>query len=178
MTERTATVATFGTAIRNDAAAPVDSASLARLDRAALEALFATLPAPPIESIRGHLRGRLLGILGFDLLPAPVRAFVSRLLWTPLNPWRTKSFEGGRGANWWGVGQGRIAFARYRVEAREALDGTGPVLALDYDIPENLAPLRPIRGEARALGPGLYLARMTYGRDPRPRCLLYFTLES
>ena len=85
---------------------------------------------------------------------------------------------GERGTNLWGIGPFRRSFAEFRVETAAALDGSGPCLRLDYDVPENPLPLRGILGELRALGPGLFLGRMHYRAGSGGACLLYFTLEA
>lgn len=155
----------------------VDARSLASRSRAELDAIFAALPAPDLAELRGDLRGSLMGVLGVDRLPSWLRDGIYAVLRTPLNVWRTKRFAGDRGVNRWGVGDGQLSFAAYRVKLTVALDGTGPCAQLDYDVDENLLPLRGIIGEVRRLGPGLLLARMNYRAGSAHACVLYFTLE-
>lgn len=155
----------------------VDARSLASRSRTELDAIFAALPAPELSELRGDLRGSLMGVLGLDRLPVWLRDGIYAALRTPLNVWRAKRFAGDRGVNRWGVGTGQWSFAAYRVKLTVALDGTGPCAQLDYDVDENLLPMRGIVGEVRRLGPGLLLARMNYRAGSAYACVLYFTLE-
>ncbi|MCW5889591.1 MAG: hypothetical protein KIT14_03480 [bacterium] len=155
----------------------VDARTLGAMTRTELDALFAGMAATDAASLRGRYHGALCGVIGIDRLPARLRELVYAVLRTPLNVWRGKSFDGDHGANRWGVGEGQLAFAAYRLEPGMAHDGTGPCLLLDYDVPENLLPLRAILGEIRQLGPGLHLGRMTWRAGQSVGCALYFTLE-
>lgn len=155
----------------------IDPRTLGAMTRTELDAFFAGLPATDAGSLRGRYHGALCGVIGIDRLPARPRELVYALLRTPLNVWRGKAFEGDRGANRWGVGEGQLAFAAYRLLPGTAHDGTGPCLLLDYDVPENPLPLRAILGEIRQLGPGLHLGRMTWRAGRSVGCALYFTLE-
>ena len=64
---------------------------------AELAELFSTLPAG--EAPSGYLHGRLFAIRGLGALPRPLAQAIYRLLSTPINPWRGKSFRGGEGCN-------------------------------------------------------------------------------
>jgi hypothetical protein len=156
----------------------VDAPSLARCSRAELDALFASLPAPVRAELGGDLRGIQIDLSGLERLPRALRAGILASLRGPLGVWRGKRVAGERGTNLWGIGPLWRCFAQFRVEAAEAVDGSGPCLRLDYDVPENPLPLRGILGELRALGPGLFLGRMYYRAGSGRGCLLYFTLES
>ena len=155
----------------------VDTRSLARLHRAEIDALFASLPAPR-AAIDGDLRGIQIDLAGLERLPRALRAAILATLRGPLGVWRGKRLVGDRGTNVWGIGSLRRTFAQYRVATADALDGSGPCLQLDYDVPENPLPLRGILGELRTLGPGLFLGRMHYRVGSGGTCLLYFTLEA
>ena len=156
----------------------VDARSLSRRSRAALDALFASLPAPEPATLAGELRGTQIDLAGLERLPHRVRAAFLAILRAPAGPWRGKRLSGGRGTNVWGVGPLRRTFGQFRVAVAPAVDGSGPCVQLDYDVPENPLPLRGILGEVRTLGPGLFLGRMHYRVGSGRACLLYFTLEA
>ena len=156
----------------------VDARSLARRSRAELDALFGSLPVPERGELGGDLRGIQIDLAGLERLPRALRATILASLRGPLGLWRGKRLTGERGTNLWGVGSLRRSFAEFRVETAAALDGSGPCLRLDYDVPENPLLLRGILGELRRLGPGLFLGRMHYRAGSGRTCLLYFTLES
>jgi len=158
--------------------AAVDAASLARRSRAGLDALFASLPAPAPADLAGDLRGVQIDLAGLERLPRALRAGILAVLRARGGPWRGKRLAGERGTNLWGIGPVRRTFAQFRVATVQSVDGTGPCLQLDYDVPENPLPLRGILGELRTLGPGLFLGRMHYRVGSGRACLLYFTLEA
>jgi len=154
---------------------PVSPAELLRQSQAELDALFALLPAPDAAGVGGCWRGTLMAIRGLGWLPRGLAAGTYRLLATPLNPWRGKDFSGQAGANRW-FGLPGLAFAGYRVRSmRSPVDGL-PVVWLDYDLADNPAPLRGIRGEARQLGDNLLLCRMHWQGRAGLHRVLYFTL--
>ena len=153
----------------------VDARSLSRRTRAELDGLFASLRAPAPTDLGGDLRGTQVDLGGLDRLPGPIRAGILATLRGPLGLWRGKRLSGDRGTNLWPAGR---TFARFRIAIADAVDGTGPCLQLDYDVPENPLPLRGILGELRTLGPGLFLGRMHYRIGTGRACLLYFTLEA
>src|SRR5262245_15394874 len=159
-------------------ATAVDAPSLARRSRAELDDLFGSLPAPARGEIGGELRGIQIDLAGLERLPRALRAGILASLRGPLGLWRGKRLEGERGTNRWGIGPLQRSFAQFRVETASALDGSGPCLRLDYDVPENTMPLRCSLGALRKLGPGLFLGRMHYRAGSGRACLLYFTLES
>lgn len=156
----------------------VDARSLSRQSRAELDRLFSTLPAPGRSDLDGDLRGVQIDLAGLEGLPRALRAGILAVLRNPRGLWRGKRFAGERGTNLWAVGPIRRSFAHFRVAPADAVDGSGACLQLDYDVPENPLPLRGILGEVRALGPGLWLARMHYRVGSGRACVLYFTLES
>jgi hypothetical protein len=156
--------------------APVDARSLASRSRAQLDALFASLAAP--TELQGDLRGTQIDLAGLDRLPRTLRSGILAVLRAPASPWRGKRLAGNHGTNLWAIGPFRRTFARFRVAPAGALDGSGPCLQLDYDVPENPLPVRGIVGELRTLGPGLFLGRMHYRVGSGRTCLLYFTLAA
>jgi hypothetical protein len=53
---------------------------------------------------------------------------------------------------------------------------TSNALVLEYDLPENIAPLRALRDEVRQLRSGLYLCRWLVKLPGGPRCFGFFSL--
>lgn len=157
-------------------ATPLALPPLLRERQAELDELFALLPAPSPAEATGTWKGRLLALRGLDWLPRPLAAGLYRALALPLNPWQGKHLGEARGSNRWLRPDG-IDFGHFRIRTGvSAVDGL-PVLHLDYDLPENPALLRGIRGEARRLDDQRLLARMNWkGRGGLHR-VLYFTLE-
>jgi hypothetical protein len=151
----------------------VDPASLSRMSMTELDELFAELEPALLAELQGHKRGHVLAVAGLDWLPAALRRALFEL-----GPWRGKSFEGEFGANTWLLSSQRLEFARYLVREGPALDGSGKVIRLDYDVAANPKALRGVVGELRYLGPGLFLARMQVRWRGRAARVLYFTLES
>lgn len=152
-----------------------DVADLLRQRQSELDDLFAMLPAPTAADAEGYWHGTVFAVRGLDWLPRPLARGLYRLLSTPVNPWRGKSFAQGGGANRWFTAHGP-GFAGYRVTVGNSPVDGKPALLLDYDIPDNLALLRPIRGEGRVIGDGLVLARMNWQGANGLHRVLYFTL--
>lgn len=145
-------------------------------DQGELTDLFETLPVPTSPP-EGAWHGTLMAITGLERLPRGLRAALARILDTPVNPWRGKTFDGNRGSNLWLPGVG-ARFAHYRVQACDSPVDGRPVFWLDYNQPENPRMLRGIRGEARRLRDGLLLCRMNWrDRAGELHTLLYFTLS-
>jgi hypothetical protein len=140
-----------------------------RYSQRELDDLFATLPALDLQQLNGVYRGRLLAIAGLGILPRSLRAVLYRLLETIINPWRGKKFAAGKGSNIWFLPSGKLGWGHYRVEAENQI--------LNYDVSENPALLRPIRGEACQLNNDVALARMNYLTKSGCFRVLYFTLE-
>lgn len=155
-----------------------EAPALKPLDGAALDALFATLPAPAENELAGDYPGRVLTGAGFEALPGwlapPLRALAAAL-------WRAKAFAAdGRGINLWWSPAGLRRHTPYRTGLAPAALGEGEVLVLDYDLAANPALARRVRGELRRLAPGLYLGRMLLrSRTPArpPRLVSYFSLQ-
>lgn len=154
---------------------PARPEELLRYTQAELDALFELLPAPAAAAAEGTWRGELMAITGLGWLPRAMASAVYRVLATPVNPWRAKSFSQGRGANRWFTVHG-AEFARYSSGIRKSPVDGHDSFWLDYDIPENLALLRGIRGEARVLGDNLLLCRMNWQGKAALHRVLYFTL--
>lgn len=157
--------------------ATVSLDELIHMDQAQLKALFAGLPPPGAEELDGAYHGRLLTTAGLDLIPdiliEPVRDFLQG----DIMPWRGKRFEKGKGANYWLRDKDGFDLVSFDTLIAPALDGSGDVLQLDYDVERNPRPARRITGEVRRISDGLYLARMNFRIAGRVIELLYFTLE-
>lgn len=154
---------------------PARPAELLRYRQQELDALFELLPVPAAHAVDGAWRGTLMAITGLGWLPRGIASGLYRLLALPVNPWRGKSFDHDNGANRW-FGMPGAGFGNYRIAFRRSpVDGKA-VVWLDYALAENLAPLRGIRGEARALGDNLLLCRMNWQGKSGLHRVLYFTL--
>ena len=138
-----------------------------------LAELFSTLPTGELPT--GHLHGRLFAVRGLGALPRPLARLIYRLLSTPINPWRGKSFRAGQGSNHllWLHGP---ALGHYRIGKQLGSDGQ-PSLWLDYNIDRNPSLLRHVRGEARQLRQGQWLCRMLWQNNRGQTTLLWFTLQ-
>lgn len=140
---------------------------------AELAELFSTLTMP--QSVNGHLHGRLFAIKGVNALPRTLASMLYRILATPLNPWRGKSFSEGTGSNRWLTLHGP-GFGHYAIGKQIGADGVESVW-LDYNTEKNPALLRHIRGEARQLQDGQLLCRMLWQSGQSQTTLLWFTLS-
>lgn len=117
----------------------------------------------------------MMAVAGLGWLPR----WFCRLFYGLLNfisPWGGKSFASDeRGANHW-FGLRGFAFGRYRIEERAGPDGR-PSTWLNYDVDENPRLFRRIRGEVRALQPGVFLCRMLWKTSRGYPTVLWFTLS-
>jgi len=156
----------------------VDPKALSRMSMAALDELFAELEPAELSAVQGQKRGKLLALRGLDWLPGPARQLLMGLV-NRLPIWSGERFEGEFGTNAWVLPGSRIEFARYLVREREAIDGRGVVLHLDYDVAPNPKLVRDFIGELRELRPGVYLVRTRYRiANERAPKISYFLLES
>ncbi|MDI1302452.1 MAG: hypothetical protein PSX71_11135 [bacterium] len=152
--------------------APTD---LLRQRQAELDALFSLLAPPSPAQAKGYWHGTLMAVHGLDWLPRALAGSLYRLLSTPLNPWRGKSFDSTSGANRWLLVHG-AAFGCFTMHTTNSPVDGQPVLLLDYNVAGNPGLLRNIRGEARQLGNGQLLARMNWQGSAGLQRVLYFTL--
>lgn len=141
-----------------------------------LDELFDTLCCPEDAQLQGVTHGTLFAIKGFNALPRTAHAIVYRLLCTWINPWKGKKFDALQGANILFSKNGSTAFGYYHV-AQMKDDKGRPFISLNYDHERNIALLKCIRGEARLLREGTWLARMRLKSRKGLSTLLYFTLE-
>ena len=139
-----------------------------------LQELFATLASAP--EIGGYWTGRVFAVRGLGWLPRPLASGVYALFSTPLNPWRGKSFDHDAGSNQWIRLKG-FAFGHYLIKQQAGIDGQ-PSLWLNYDVANNPALLRPVRGEARLLQEDVLLCRMLWQGKQDLTTLLWFTLHA
>ncbi len=145
---------------------------LYRLHQKELDHLFASLPGVPANALSGPYRGRVFGFTGFAWAPRWLMRILFRLLETPINPWRGKSFTAGMGANLWFRARHGLVFARFRV----CVDKQQKITEFNYDLPDNASWLRGMRGEVRQWRNNSYLARMSYSIKGKPQKILYFSL--
>ncbi len=146
---------------------------LVALDREELDSLFEQGEAPEPEELEGEASGALLAGRGlFDT------AVFRRLLNTPLNPWRGKSFGGGEGTNL--VGYSPLSTELFDFEARtgESLVDGEPVVVLDYDQPDNPAIARRVRDEVRRVGDDIYLVSTNFQAMDGYRFVGYYGLDA
>lgn len=170
--------ATAQTLEKNYLHTEIDPDSLIQLHQDELDTLFEALEPASADQLCGALEGKLLAVAGLDVLPEPLRGILHLVANSAVSPWKGKYFEAGRGANLWlGLDGGRH-YGHFKTVLAPSMRGEGDVLQFNYDVMENPGLLRKIRGEARVLGPGLYLARMNYLTGSGHTTLLYFTLES
>jgi hypothetical protein len=151
---------------------------LASLTPAALEALYCGAATPALESMNGHLVGRML--VG-PIFPGWMAGLVRRFAAWAWFPWRGKSFAAGNGAR--GEGINRVFGDRkprrwFRFETFVAPSRAGAFAAvqLDYDNPGNPRLIRAIKDEVREVAPGLYLGQAYLVWRDKPRLMLYFGL--
>ena len=154
----------------------VDANALARMSMAALDELFTELEPAALTQLQGHTRGRVLAVSGLDWLPAAARAAVFGAI-NELPIWRGEVVEGEFGANTWLLPGAQLEFARHLVRAAPALDGSGEVLRLDYDVAANPKPLRALVTELRALDGGGFLGRLQLVVRGRALMISYIALE-
>lgn len=152
--------------------------SLADHSQAELAELFATLSPATTEEMTGEWFGELVGVTGLERLPRPIRNLVHSGVLAPVAPWQGKRFSGSTGANIWGTSARNRDWMRFRSVSMEhsPVDGL-PALWLDYDVAENLRPLRAIRGELRRLDSHTVLGRMNWQSRSKLQCLLYFPMR-
>lgn len=155
---------------------PAAAIDLMRERQGELDQLFAQLPLPSRAQASGTWKGSLMALRGLGWLPRPLGQQVYRLLALPINPWQGKRLDRDSGDNCWLHPEG-LAFGHFRItQGPSPVDGQ-PALLLDYDVTENPALLRRIRGEARLFNEEVLLARMNWQTRNGQICLLYFTLS-
>lgn len=142
-----------------------------------LDNLFETLPALKDDELKGVYRGRLFAIKGLGFLPRILRTVLYRLLQTFINPWKGKRFDPEARANVWFFKKGVLPYGYYNINMQDSDVDHKPVTHLSYDVEQNLALLRGVRGEVRKLSEGIYLARMNYQTRNKLVRVLYFTLD-
>jgi len=172
------TTARTGTRLEGTEPVAVGAASLRASTMAGLDNLFADLDATEVHELGGVLKGEVVATFVDALLGKAIGRAVVAMASSHLSPWTGKQFEGRSGANMWLTASGRITLGSFRVRESVGLDGLGEVLLLDYDVPENVPPLRRVVGEVKRVGPGLHLGRMSVRWASGPSAVLYFVLEA
>jgi hypothetical protein len=156
--------------------------SLAHLDCAALDALFAEAEPVALSALQGDPKGRALAVPGWD---RGWRASLVRTLHgVSFLPWEGKSFGVKPGAAE-GVGTNRLrvlgrraAFDFKTYETASRVDGR-PALAIDYDVASNPKLARAIYDELRSVREGLYLGRgMRRGHKGDVELVVWFALDA
>lgn len=156
--------------------------TLSRLGSAECEALFGNAEAFPFEALAGHPRGRVLAVPGRE--QGAVGKVLRALHASPVWIWEGKSFATRAGAAE-GVGINRIRWFGtrpiypFRTYPTASLVDGKPCFAIDYDLPQNPARVRPVYDEVRRVDSGLYLGRgmRRSSRQPTPRLILWFALD-
>lgn len=138
-----------------------------------LNTLFAQLQAPAADELVGTYSGQVLAVAGLERLPKFVRELVQMAAEAV---WKGKSFVSDSGSNEWVKAPGGLSLISYQTYLADS-EGAGQVLALDYDIAGNPAPLKRIYGEVKRLSPSVYFARMRYRLGEKGIPILYFTLS-
>ena len=135
-----------------------------------LDEIFRGLSTPlRVEDKR--LKGTIIALAGTSWLPRWVRRSIGLAIGA-LIPWSAKEFYGPQGSNIWFGFQNGLRFLHYNVSRRAGTDGSD-VIWLDYNIERNMPPFRRVRGEMRALGPGVMLCRMQWSKASG-----YFTVSA
>jgi hypothetical protein len=151
---------------------------LARLDHAALDALYRASDPPALADLDAVHDARMLAVRRLDG-PRGLRR-VARLAASRAFPWRGKAFESTGPER--GAGLNRIVLAgrhfpfATRVEP-SALDGR-PAVLLDYDDPRNPWVIRKVRDELRTVAPGLFLGPAMWKARGGPRTVLWFAVSA
>lgn len=156
--------------------APRDLDELARLDAAALEALYRGGRMFDLHALDGAPEGRMLALVGPLGRPGP-RQTLANLARAERFPWKGKSFRADSATQGEGINRVVLLGDKYRFETRvdpSAIDGS-PCIFLDYDLPENPFFIRAIRDELRQVGPDLYLGPAMLGQED-PRLVLWFAI--
>jgi hypothetical protein len=157
---------------------PIDALStLIGAHPGALLRIFGAGRAADPSELGDAPRGRLLAFAqGADVFLA-FRPLLRALAGDGL-PWRGKTFDHG-GNSGQNVVFGRGVF-RFRAEVSASqLDGL-PALVLTYDVPahKNPWPVRAVRDELRAVGPGVAIGPAFLALGGAPRALFWFGLEA
>jgi hypothetical protein len=151
---------------------------LLALEPAALERLYAEARVPPVDALRGDLRGRMLAV---TVVPPGWSAAARIWAGSDAFPWRGKSFAPlgateGRGIN--RVFNDRTRLFAFETSIGPSRAGDFDAFQLDYDLPENPFFIRRIKDEIREIGSGLYLGQAYWHTSRQDHLVLYFALAS
>eukprot|EP00128_Syssomonas_multiformis_P012884 Colp12_sorted_trinity150504_noHs@18534 len=130
-------------------------------------------PAKP----HGLLKGNVLGVFGAEVLPTPLRGTFHQVVNFFSAPiWRGFKFSENEGTNVFVKEEGGIQFGKFSVSVDNADDGK--VVKLDYNVQDNLFPLRLFSGELRQVDEdNTYLGRLNINLFHKKLPLMYFTLQ-
>lgn len=151
--------------------------SLLLLEDLGLRLLYERGAVPPMDSLSGDLRGRMLAV---PALPRAITALPCAWARTNLFPWRGKSFSPGKEARGYGIN--RVVSEHIKVFPFETFVGPShhdgkPAVQLDYDLRGNPGAIRAIEDEIREIAPGVYLGQAWLRMKGKARFILWFALE-
>lgn len=157
-----------------------DLDSLAQLDVSELGELYARGATPTcVDGLEGEPRGRMLAIRALD---TGKRAEILRRFAGPTAfPWEGKTFDG-RGATGRGINRvkllGRFNLFPFKTSIQPSVIDQAPCVVLDYDSPDNPAPIRAIHDEVREISPGVFLGPAMLKTKSGPKLVLWFALDT
>ena len=162
---------------------PLDLDALAAMTTPELTDLYREGTVPEsLDGMDGEPTCRMLAIRGV----ARGRLFdgVRRVAAAGWFPWGGKAFRGIDASHGEGINRVRLPGRElrwYPFDTRvvpSAIDGA-PCVFLDYDRPDNPAPIRMIRDELREVAPDLFVgpAMLDTKRGKAPRLVLYFACD-
>lgn len=155
----------------------LDLDALGRLGAGALVRLYRHARAPrSLADLAKTERGRLLALAPpFDRAQPLLRKLAS----SPLFPWLGKRFD----AHGDVVGEGKNRFkllgelGAFRVRYGGSVLDSERCAVLDYDLPENPAPLRLVMDELREVRPGLFFGPAFVRTRTEPKLVLFFAVQ-
>ena len=151
---------------------------LAGYNQKELAKLFAKLELDNVSKIDGNYRGKFYGMVGIEKLPRLLRRLFTKFFHIRLFIlWAGKTFHKGQGANLFFFASRNFKNGFYDFYEKDADDGTGKCVYLNYAIPKNRGFWRVVRGEGRSLSEGVMLCRMLVINGGKPITIGYFTLE-
>ncbi len=155
---------------------------LARLRGRELRALYDRGTVPESLSVLdGDLVGRMLAVVRLDrVVSLRVLAAFSR---ARVFPWAGKSFRADNETTGTGINRVKLAGTRrwfpFATRVGPSILDDRPTVILDYDQPENPAPIRMIHDEIREVAPQIFLGPAAVKRGKgRPVTVLWFGLHA
>jgi len=155
---------------------------LAALRARELRALYdkGTVPES-LAVLDGDLVGRMLAVVRLDR--AVSRRLLAAFSRAPAFPWAGKSFHADNETTGMGINRVKLAGTRrwfpFATRVGSSILDDAPAVILDYDQPENPAPIRMIHDEIREVAPKLFLGPAALKRgNARPVTVLWFALHA